>query len=118
MTLNPLLVPLNQRIEQLNQAIIESSYLSADVRKSLEKEVQDVAGKIHEGTLLSAHAEKMLTDLEKKTALEEVRSLLKKISYLNPSSPRLETLREIARQLGEDKISPEKARLEVVRIMS
>lgn len=117
MALHPILAPLSDRIEQLLQAITESSYLGMDVRKILEKEVQEAATKIKEGTLLSPQAEKVIGELEKRTAVEEIRSLIKKISFLNPDSPRLETLRILARQVNEEKIAPEKARLEVTRLM-
>lgn len=117
--MNPheLLTLLVQQLELLTQVVNESPYLSRDGRKGLERELSDFSEKLKEGMITFPQGEKSLSEINKKAAADEIVSLMTKIGHLNPSSPRLEFLRELARRLNEGEISPEQARREIMGLM-
>jgi len=117
--MNPqdLQAPLVQQLELLSQVINESPYLSRDGRKGLEQEISDFSEKLKEGVITFPQGEKTLTELNKKAAADEIVSLMTKIGHLNPSSPRLEFLRDLSRSLSSEEISPEQARRGIQDLM-
>lgn len=117
--MNPqdVLLNLEQQLEILNQIIHQSPYLSRETRIGLEKEITEFFDRLKEGAINIPQGERIISDLDKKAAVDEIGSLLAKIGYLNPSSPRLEPLRNLSLRLREGEISPEQARKGIQELM-
>lgn len=117
--MNPqdLQTPLLQQLELLAQVINESPYLSRDGRKGLEEEISDFSEKLKEGSIARPQGEQTLTELNKRAAADELISLMTKIANLNPSSPRLDYLRDLSRRLNDEEISPEEVRQGIQDLM-
>ncbi|MFZ0566019.1 MAG: hypothetical protein WAM28_07535 [Chlamydiales bacterium] len=111
------LLPLTNQLDLLIQVVNESPYLSSECRKQLDKEIYDLKERFEEGAVSFSQGEHTLRDLNNRAAMDEITNLMNKIHYLNPSSSRLEMLRELSRQLGEGEASPEQVRESINQIM-
>jgi hypothetical protein len=117
--MNPqdLQAPLIQQLEMLTQVVKESPYLSREGRKNLEQELLDFSEKLNEGIITFPQGEKTLTEIDRRAAADELTSLMSKIGLLNPSSPRLAFLRELASRLSDGEISAEQTRQSIQDLM-
>jgi len=116
--MNPqLLMPFIQQLELLTQVVNESPYISREQRLWIAKEINALSYQLHEGEIAFPQVEKKLSHLNKRAAVDEILSLSAKIQHLNPSSPRLENLRSLGRELQADEISPEQARKRLQSLM-
>lgn len=118
--MNPqqLLIPLIQQLELLTQTMNESPYISREERLGISKEISTLSHQLHEGEISLSQGEQTLTHLNKRAAADEITNLSSKIRQLNPSSPRLENLRVLERELHAGEISPEQARKRLQDLMN
>lgn len=117
MTPQQVISPLIQQLDLLIQVLHESPYISREQRIGIEKEIKALSELLQEGEMTFPQGEKAVTALNKRAAVDEITSLLNKIYHLNPSSPRLETLRALEKKLKSEEISPEQARRSMQDLM-
>lgn len=108
---------LVEQLDVLRQVIDFSPYLSTESRQFLEKQLLQLSESIEDGQVTGLQGTKLIIELDQRAASDEVRFLMSKISHLNPSSPRLELLKDVAIQLESHRLSPEQTRKEIQKIM-
>jgi len=117
MNVQQLLLPLIEQLDALAHTVNESPYISREGRLAISKEIDALSHRLREGELSYVQGESSLENLNKKAATDEVMSLASKIRQLNPTSPRLEILRNITEQLYSKEISPVQARKKLQELM-
>ena len=108
---------LDEELSLLRQIVDFSPYLSTESRLFLEKQIVQLSDSISVGEVNTTVGQKLIVELDERAASDEVHFLMAKISHLNPSSPRLELLEDVACQLDKKEISPDETRKEIQRIM-
>lgn len=101
---------LLQELELLQRIVTESPYLTKRGRVQLGESIRGISSRLAEGTVVFGACEKEIGNLNKEAADQEIESVLIKLSHLNPSSPRLQTLRHLKDKLKEGELSPDQAR--------
>ncbi len=105
------------QLELLRQVIDFSPYLSSESRNFFEKQIHELAHSLEEGEIQAHQGEQLVIELDQRAASDEVNFLLAKLSHLNPSSPRLGLLKDVAIQLDQGQMSPDQTRREIQKIM-
>jgi|ERR1700733_6689347 len=114
---NKILISLIQKVESFIEILNGSPYISHKEHLRIVKEIKDLSEQLHNGEISFLQGESTLSNLNKKAVADEISSLTTKISYLNPSSPRLENLRDLGTALHSNTITPEQARKRIQELM-
>lgn len=117
--MNPqdLLSTFIQQLDALSEVIETSHYLAREERIKIKEEIDKLSLKFKEGTLTPSEGENWLKEIENQTALGEIRSLATKIGGLNPSSPRLASLRMIGERVASGALTAGEARQAIYDLM-
>ncbi len=109
--------PMMQQIDLLIEVVNHSPYISRETRLGISREINTLSTQIEEGEISLPQGEEKILFLDKRAAVDEIVTLTVKIRHLNPSSPRLESLRSLEMELDSDTISPDQARRRLQELM-